>query len=172
MAAGTLDGHQANLRDPANVWGTPGTQGTLTQPRESANMMTPRRFGFAGPGPASWVTSPSRAPDEADPPKPWDPPWRSRTAHRSCDPEAAAVLMNARRTRGWSVSEAARRSGVSRRMIGMLEGAQRRPSVSTAEALIDAYRLTGDDAETVRSIAIPLVGRDSPFNTGIEPGGW
>ena len=80
--------------------------------------------------------------------------------------------MNARRTRGWSVSEAARRSGVSRRMIGMLEGAQRRPSVSTAEALIDAYRLTGDDAETVRSIAIPLVGRDSPFNTGIEPGGW
>ncbi|MGH3227303.1 MAG: helix-turn-helix domain-containing protein [Streptosporangiaceae bacterium] len=111
-------------------------------------------------------------PDEADPRKPWDPPWRSRTAHRSCDPEAAAVLRNARRVRGWSVSEAARRSGVSRRMIGMLEGAQRRPSVSTAEALIDAYRLTGGDAELVWSIAVPLVGHDSPFKTGVEPGGW
>lgn len=82
------------------------------------------------------------------------------------------MLRNARRVRGWSVSEAARRSGVSRRMIGMLEGAQRRPSVSTAEALIDAYRLTGGDAELVWSIAVPLVGHDSPFKTGVEPGGW
>jgi ribosome-binding protein aMBF1 (putative translation factor) len=67
-------------------------------------------------------------PDDIDPPKPGDPHWRSRHAHRSCDPAAAAVLREARRACGWSVSEAARRSGVSRRMIGMLEAAQRRPS--------------------------------------------
>lgn len=82
------------------------------------------------------------------------------------------MLRNARRAHGWSVSEAARRSGVSRRMIGMLEHEQRRPSESTAEALITAYRITGDDMEAVWSIALPNVGRDSPFNTGVEPGGW
>jgi len=57
-------------------------------------------------------------------------------------------------------------------MIGMLEHAQRRPSESTASALIGAYRLTGNAAEAVWSIAIPLVGRDSPFKTGIKPGSW
>jgi hypothetical protein len=57
-------------------------------------------------------------------------------------------------------------------MIGMLEHEQRRPSESTAEALITAYRLTGDDAEAVRSIALPLRGRDSPFKTGEWPDSW
>jgi ribosome-binding protein aMBF1 (putative translation factor) len=111
-------------------------------------------------------------PDEVSPRKPWDPAWRSRTAHRSCDPAAAAVLRDARRARGWSVSEAARRSGVSRRMIGMLEAAERRPSDSTARALITAYGLTGDRAEAVWSIALPSVGRDSPYRTGIDAGAW
>lgn len=110
--------------------------------------------------------------DEVDLPKPWDPPWRSRTAHRSCDPRASAVLKFYRQRRGWNVSEAARQSGVSRRMIGMLEHAQRRPSVSTAEALIAAYRITGEHADKVRSIAITFVGRDSPYRTGVEPGDW
>lgn len=109
-------------------------------------------------------------PDEVSSPKPGDPPWRSRTAHRSCDPRAAAILIWYRTRRNdWSVSEAARQSGVSRRMIGMLEHAQRRPSVSTAEALIDAYGITGDHAEDVRAIALPNVGRDSPYRTGREP---
>ena len=123
--------------------------------------MTTLRYFAAGP-----------EPDHVDPPKPWDPEWRSRHAHRSCDPTAAAVLRQARAARGWSVSEAARQSGVSRRMIGMLERAQRRPSESTAEALIHAYRITGEHAAKVRAIAIPFVGRDSPFKTGVEPGGW
>lgn len=125
--------------------------------------MSPRRFGFAGD------YEPEPEPDEVDPPKAGDPPWRSRTAHRSCDPEAANLLRRARVARGWSVSEAARRSGVGRRMIGMLEAAQRRPSESTAGALVDAYQLTGDDAEAVWSIALPLRGRDSPFKTGDWP---
>ena len=111
-------------------------------------------------------------PDDVSPRKPADPWWRSRTAHRSCDPHAAAVLRQARAARGWSVSEAARQSGVSRRMIGMLERAERRPSVSTARALIRAYRLTGERADAVRDIAVPWAGRDSPFRTGIEPGSW
>jgi hypothetical protein len=114
----------------------------------------------------------TREPDDADPRRPWDPSWRSRTAHRSCDPHAAAVLRRARAARGWSFSEAARRSGVSLRMIGLLEAAQRRPSVSTAVALIVAYRLTGDDAASVWAIALPLVGRDSPYKTGAWPDGW
>lgn len=107
--------------------------------------------------------------DDVSSPKPWDPPWRSRTAHRSCDPRAAAVLRYYRQARGWNVSEAARQSGVSRRMIGMLEHAQRRPSVSTAEMLIGAYGITGGHAEDVRAIALPNVGRDSPYKTGREP---
>ena len=108
------------------------------------------------------------SPDEVTALKPWDPPWRSRTAHRSCDPHAAAVLRDYRQARGWSISEAARHSGVSRRMIGMLEHAQRRPSVSVAEALIRAYGIPAGHAAEVREIAIPFVGRDSPYRTGIE----
>lgn len=110
--------------------------------------------------------------DDVSPRKPGDPWWRSRTAHRSCDPHAAAVLRRARTALGWSVSEAARRSGVSRRMIGMLEHAERRPSVSTARALITAYHLTGDRADAIRDIAVPAAGRDSPYRTGIEPHRW
>jgi transcriptional regulator with XRE-family HTH domain len=109
-------------------------------------------------------------PDDVDLPKPWDPPWRSRTAHRSCDPRAAAVLRRYRQAHRWTVSEAARRSGVSRRMIGMLEHAQRRPSYATAERLIDAYRITGADEDAVRAIALPNVGWDSPYKTGRNPG--
>jgi transcriptional regulator with XRE-family HTH domain len=108
--------------------------------------------------------------DDVSPRRPGDPWWRSRTAHRSCDPRAAAVLRQARAARGWSLSEAARRSGVSRRMITLLERAERRPSVSTARDLIRAYRLTGVRADAVRDIAVPCAGRDSPFRTGIEPG--
>jgi transcriptional regulator with XRE-family HTH domain len=107
--------------------------------------------------------------DEVDPPKSWDPPWRSRTAHRSCNPAASAILKRYRLARGWSVSEAARRSGVSRRMIGMLEHSQRRPSVTTIENLIDAYRITGRDAEIAHSIGVEWAGRDSPYKTGVTP---
>jgi ribosome-binding protein aMBF1 (putative translation factor) len=110
-------------------------------------------------------------PDDISPRRPTDPWWRSRTAHRSCDPYAAAVLRKARAARGWSVSEAARQSGVSRRMIGMLEDAERRPSESTARLLIHAYGLTGRRADAVRDIAVPYVGRDSPYRTGTEPDG-
>jgi DNA-binding XRE family transcriptional regulator len=77
-----------------------------------------------------------------------------------------------RQARGWTVAEAARQTHVSRRMIGMLEAAQRRPSESTAEALIGAYRMTDQHADDVRAIAVPYVGRDSPYRTGVTPGPW
>jgi hypothetical protein len=54
-------------------------------------------------------------------------------------------------------------------MVSMLERGERRPSVSTARSLIRALALTGERADAIRAIAVPCVGRDSPFRTGIEP---
>jgi hypothetical protein len=48
-------------------------------------------------------------------------------------------------------------------MIGMLETGQRVPSVALAEVLIDGYRLDAGDAELLRSVALPGVGRDSQY---------
>jgi len=109
--------------------------------------------------------------DETSPRRPGDPPWRSRTAHRTSSPAAMAALRRGRLVRGWSMTAAARHSGVSRPMISQLESGRRRPSESVAEDLIAAYRLTGADAAAVRGIAIPLVGRDSPYKTGDWPVG-
>ena len=110
--------------------------------------------------------------DKVSPPKPSDPPWRSRHAHRSCDPRAASLLQTYRQARGWTVSEAAQQTGVSRRMIGMLEAAQRRPSESVADTLVAAYRITGQHADQVRAIALANVGRDSPYRTGVITDAW
>jgi transcriptional regulator with XRE-family HTH domain len=110
--------------------------------------------------------------DKVSPPKASDPPWRSRHAHRSCDPRAASLLRTYRQARGWTVTEAAQHTGVSRRMIGMLEAGQRRPSESVADTLIGAYRITGSHARDVRAIALANVGRDSPYRTGVTPGPW
>lgn len=107
--------------------------------------------------------------DVISPRRPQDPPWRSRTAHRSSDPEAMEALRRGRLGRGWTMTRAARETGVSRPMISLLERGLRRPSESVAEALIYVYRLTGQEADAVRSIALELVGRDSPFKTGVSP---
>jgi transcriptional regulator with XRE-family HTH domain len=104
--------------------------------------------------------------DVVDPPKPGDPPWRSRRAHRSLHPHAAAILRTARQARGWSIREAAKRSTISRRMIGMMEAAERVPSTATAELLIKAYQLDGENAAVIRSAGLPNVGRSSPYRTG------
>jgi transcriptional regulator with XRE-family HTH domain len=107
-------------------------------------------------------------PDEADPLRPHDPAWRSRTAHRSLDPAAASALFRARWRLGWSKSEASRRTGVSRAMIAKLEKGTRRPSVRLAEALIGGYGMRPGAAAIVRAQALPHVGRDSPYRTA----GW
>lgn len=106
-------------------------------------------------------------PDDVSPRRPHDPPWRSRTARRSLDPAAARALRRARL--GWSVSEASRRTGVSRRMIKLLEQGQRRPSVPLAEALIRGYGMSEAEAGPVRAEAVSLAGRDSPYRQGWRP---
>jgi hypothetical protein len=101
--------------------------------------------------------------DEASPRRPADPPWRFRTAHRNLDPAVAAMLASNRTLLGWSYSTAARRTGISRGMLSMLEGGHRVPSTVLAEALIDGYRLDAADARLLRSVSLPYVGRASPL---------
>lgn len=103
--------------------------------------------------------------DVVSPRRPHDPPWRSRTAHRNLDPAVAAMLAQARTDRGWNKMRAAARTGVSRRMIGMLEAGQRVPSVVLAETLIDGYELSYTEATLLRSVALRYVSRDSPYRT-------
>ncbi|MGI8452133.1 MAG: helix-turn-helix transcriptional regulator [Streptosporangiaceae bacterium] len=107
--------------------------------------------------------------DQVSPRRPQDPPWRSRTAHRTSDPEAMTALRRARERHGWTMTRVARETGVSHPMISLLERGLRLPSESLAEALITGYGMTGSDAAVVRSIALQWVGRDSPFRTGVSP---
>ncbi len=107
--------------------------------------------------------------DETSPRRPHDPAWRSRTARRSSTPEAMAALRDARLSRGWTMTRAARETGVSRPMLSLLERGQRRPSQSLAEDLISSYCLDPGAAEALRDIAIAFAGRDSPYRSGIEP---
>ena len=107
--------------------------------------------------------------DQISPRRPQDPPWRTRTAHRTSDPKAMEALRRGRERHGWTMTSAAEHTGVSRLMISLLERGLRRPSESVAETLIAAYRLTGPEADAVRSIALEWVGRDSPYRTGVSP---
>lgn len=107
--------------------------------------------------------------DEISPRRPGDPPWRSRTAHRTSDPDAMAALRTARLRHGWTMTRAAEETGVSRPHLSLVERGLRRPSVSVAEALIGGLRMSGEEADAVRSIALEHVGRDSPFRTGDSP---
>ena len=104
--------------------------------------------------------------DIIDPPRPYDPPWRSRHAHRSLDPAVSSMLARRRRELGWSLSEAERRTGVSRRMLSMLERGERVPSTVLADDLAAGYGLSPSDASLLWSAALPNVGRDSPYRTG------
>jgi ribosome-binding protein aMBF1 (putative translation factor) len=101
--------------------------------------------------------------DIVSPRKPDDPPWRSRTAHRSLDPDVAAMLARARAELGWTYTKAAWWTGISRRMLSMLEAGQRVPSQVLAEDLITGYRLGAADAALLRAVALPDVGRASPY---------
>jgi DNA-binding XRE family transcriptional regulator len=74
---------------------------------------------------------------------------------RELPPELAAMLAVARRDRGWSLREAARRAGVTPGTIVHLEKGRRAPSIIVAEDLIAAYRLPHADAERLRSAAVP-----------------
>jgi transcriptional regulator with XRE-family HTH domain len=83
-----------------------------------------------------------------------------REPSRFLRPEVAAILRRGRRARGWSFRVAGQRTGVAYGYLAMLEGGHRVPSVVVADALVESYGLTGADAEAVRSVALPGVGRD------------
>jgi transcriptional regulator with XRE-family HTH domain len=104
--------------------------------------------------------------DIVDPSRPQDPPWRSRHAHRNLDPAVAELLARRRQQLGWSKSEAERQTGVSRRMITLLERGERVPSTVLADDLAEGYGLPPADSFLLSSVALPNVGRDSPFRTG------
>ena len=107
--------------------------------------------------------------DVSDPRKPGDPSWRGRTARRSSTPAAMSAFRCARRRRGWPVSRAAEAAGISRPHLSLLERGLRRPSKSVAERIIEALAMTPAEAKAVRSVAVPLAGRDSPYRSGWRP---
>jgi len=82
---------------------------------------------------------------------------------RTLPPDVAAMLAAARRERGLSVREAARRAGVTAGTIIHLEKGRRAPSIIVAEGLIGAYRLAGRDAAMLRDAAVTDAGRSSPL---------
>jgi len=82
---------------------------------------------------------------------------------RTLPDDVAAMLAAARRERGWSLREAARRAGVAAGTIVHLEKGRRAPSIIVAEDIIRAYRLGGLDAGRLRSAAVTDAGRSSPL---------
>jgi transcriptional regulator with XRE-family HTH domain len=86
--------------------------------------------------------------------------WKPR---RVITPDVAAMLARARRSRGWSLREAARRAGVAPGTIVHLEAARRAPSAIVAADIIEAYGLAYADAELLRGAAVTDAGRSSPL---------
>jgi transcriptional regulator with XRE-family HTH domain len=83
-----------------------------------------------------------------------------------------AALRDARLRRGWTLSRAARETGISRPHLSLLERGLRRPSEAVAEIIITAYRMTPLEAHDLSEIAVPWAGRHSPYRTGVAPGPW
>ena len=107
--------------------------------------------------------------DVSDPRKPGDPVWRGRTARRSSTPAVVRAFRDARLRRRWSIARAAEAAGISRPYLSQLERGLRRPSASVAEAVIKGLAMTPQEAEALRSVAVRLAGRDSPYRSGWRP---
>jgi transcriptional regulator with XRE-family HTH domain len=73
------------------------------------------------------------------------------------------MLAAARRKRGWSLRQAARRANVTPGTIVHLEKARRAPSTVVAEEIICGYRLGPAEAAMLRAAAVPDAGRSSPW---------
>lgn len=121
--------------------------------------MTPRTNPAAGREPKE---------DEVDPRRRGDPPWRERTAHRSLPVDIVWALREARRAHGWTQRQAADEVSISAGMLQHLERGDRRPSTATADDLVAGLNLPPDVAEDLRAVAIPLVGRSSPYRVRAE----
>jgi transcriptional regulator with XRE-family HTH domain len=86
--------------------------------------------------------------------------WPDR---RAITPALAAMLTGARRARGLSLRQAARRAGCSAGTIAHLEKGRRAPSVITAQGIIDAYQLGPREAEWLMAEAVDDAGKSSPW---------
>jgi transcriptional regulator with XRE-family HTH domain len=91
---------------------------------------------------------------------------REETTRHTVTPELAAMLLAARRRRGWSQREAARNVEVACGTIGHLEHGRRAPSTVVAENLIEAYQLDPGEAAMLRAEAVEDAGRSYPFKRG------
>jgi len=93
---------------------------------------------------------------------------RARTwaPRRTITRELAQALADARRARGWSLREAARRIGCAHGTVAHLERGRRAPSVVMAESIADAYRLDDQWALRLLAEAVEGAGKDSPYKTG------
>jgi len=72
------------------------------------------------------------------------------------------MLADARRGRGWSLREAARRTGCTAGTVVHLEAGRRAPSVALAENIIGAYRLDDGQARMLLAEAVDGAGKSSP----------
>jgi transcriptional regulator with XRE-family HTH domain len=88
---------------------------------------------------------------------------RTWPPRRTVTPETAEMLATARRKRGLSVREAARRIGCAPGTVVHLEMARRAPSVITAESIIDAYDLDDGQADILMAQAVGNAGKSSPY---------
>lgn len=84
-------------------------------------------------------------------------------AKRHLPGDVGQSLRFARRRRGWSFRVAERNLGVSAGYLCHLERGHRVPSTAVAEVLIAGYGIDGPRAERLRGVAVPDVGRASPW---------
>lgn len=106
--------------------------------------------------------APARPTHEGAPGRPSSDP-RGWPPRRTISGQLAAMLATVRRRRGYSLREAARRSGCTAGTIVHLEKARRAPSIITAWGIINGYRLDDTEAEMLLAEAVDNAGKSSPY---------
>lgn len=92
-------------------------------------------------------------------------PWRDRSVEDSyrghLGPELGGELRAARRRAGlMTTARGAEAVGISESHLRAMENGSRRPSLSVAECLIDAFGIAPDVASELRAVAAIDAGRD------------
>jgi len=91
---------------------------------------------------------------------------RRAAERRTITPELAVMLAEARRARGWSLREAARRIGCTPGSVVHWERGRRAPSAYYALKLVRAYGLGGPRAARLLDEAVEEAGMSSPWREG------
>jgi cyanate lyase len=84
------------------------------------------------------------------------------TPQRHLDPVIAESIAEAKTRSGLSWRHLARLSGVSHPHLVRLAQGRRVPSLYTANSIINVLRLTDEQAEALRAVAVPNRGRSRP----------